>query len=84
MLGGANDLGVSIEILEIKGEKYLFSGWSLDIYASKNRAGLGIAKDIYDSDFFEVDVGLYASRRLKDFLDSKTEISVGFSAGWKF
>jgi len=75
-----------MEVLESSSKKLILDGWSLDVYGSRKRGGLGVAKDLYKNDVVEIDAGVYATKRLKDLLDSKIkpDISVGISGRWRF
>ena len=75
-----------MEVVESSSENVLLDGWSLDVYGSKKRGGLGIAKDIYKTDVVEIDAGVYATKRLTDLLDMKIkpDVSIGISGRWRF
>jgi len=72
--------------VESKHKKKILDGWSLDVYGSGKRCGLGVAKNILKKDLIEVDVGVYATKRLKDLLDFKIrpDIGIGLSGRWRF
>ena len=83
---GWRDAGISMELVESSSKKKILDGWSLDVYGSRKRGGLGIAKNILKKDLIEVDVGVYVTKRLKDLLDFKVKpnVSVGLSGKWRF
>lgn len=75
-----------MEVIESSSKHVLLDGWSVDIYGSKKRGGLGIAKDIYKNEVVEIDAGIYATKRLKNLLDLKIkpDVSIGISGRWRF
>ena len=74
-----------MEVHKSYSKNIFLDGWSLDIYGSRKRGGLGIAKDLYVNDFVEVDAGVYVTQRLKDLLKQqlKPEVSIGISGKWR-
>ena len=48
---------ISWEVFESKSDDWLKDGWSLDVVTTQNRSGIGIAKDLYESKDFEIDIG---------------------------
>lgn len=75
-----------MEVVESESDKWILDGWSLDLYGSKEKFGLGVAKDIYSNDWIEIDAGIYAVRSMVDFFKAgePTDIRVGFSGSWSF
>ena len=68
---------VAFELAETKGSKWITSGWSLDAVATRERAGLGVAKDLFASHGFEVDAGVYATQRYEDVFRGKLSPQLG-------
>lgn len=79
-------MGVSIEVLKSKSDKWIADGWSLDVFTGKKTAGLGIAKDLYKNDLFELDAGAYVVKDKADLLDfsKPVDFKIGFSGTWRF
>ena len=73
------DTGISIELIESTSRSWLLDGWSLDAYGSSRRCGLGVAKDIFETDLIQVDAGVYATKRLVDLV--KTHVTPDLSFG---
>ena len=87
-MGGSDgyETGLSIELFESKSDKWILNGWSADLFSSSKSAGIGIAKDIIKTDLFELDAGVYVTRKFKDFFDDRksTDVRVGLSGSWRF
>ena len=75
---------VAFELVETKGSKWATSGWSLDALATHERAGLGIAKDLFASHGFELDAGVYATQTYKDIFGGKLAPQVGIGVHVSF
>ena len=75
-----------MEVAETSSKNVLLDGWSLDVYGSKCRGGLGVSKDIFKNDKIEIDAGVFVTKRLKDLLDEKIrpDVSLGISGQWRF
>jgi len=72
------------ELYETKGENWLTSGWSLDLITTRNRGGLGIAKDIYKSDSMEVDLGAYVTQDYEELFQGNINPRLGIGMGMRF
>lgn len=85
-LKGDIEVGLSIELIESKSEKWLFDGWSVDAYGDKKNFGIGVAKDIYSNKFIEIDTGLYIKKEFNELLNMniKPDVCLGLSGTWKF
>jgi len=70
---------VAFELIESRGGSgtALRQGWSLDAVATRERAGLGVAKDLFASHGFEVDAGVYATQRYEDIFRGKLDPQLG-------
>lgn len=84
LLSGDVDVGISIELLESKSDKWILNGWSLDAYGSDNRLGVGVAKDLYENKLFEIDAGVYATKEFKNFFKNPINVNIGISGCYKF
>ena len=87
LIGSKVSQGVAMELVESKSNKWILNGWSIDGVGTGDSVGVGIAKDIVDTDLVAVDTGLYITRAITGFFDStkiKTLPKVGFSVKWKF
>jgi hypothetical protein len=75
-----------MEVVETHDENILLDGWSLDLYGSRNRGGLGVSKDIWKKGVVEVDAGVFVTKELKHLLDLKVkpELSLGVSVKGRF
>ena len=75
-----------MELVESKHKSVLLDWWSLDVYGSKKRCGVGVAKDLYKNERIEIDAGVYVTKRLKELLDFKVrpDVSLGLSGRWRF
>lgn len=76
------DRGMALELFEIGPGENLLDGLSLDLYASRKRAGIGIAKDIYKNTLIEIDAGVYVTDAFNNIIrrsfDPKMSIGVSF------
>ncbi len=68
---------VAFELAETKGSTWITSGWSLDAIATRERAGLGVAKDLFASHGFELDAGVYATERYEEIFRGKLSPQLG-------
>jgi len=86
LIGQQNDVGLSLELVESKHDKWILDGWSVDAFGGKKSIGMGVAKDLWSNDLVEVDAGVYVTRPFKDFFDKNTglNVSAGISAGFRF
>ncbi len=84
---GKFEAGICIELLESKSDRrWILDGWSLDAFGSRKSLGLGVAKDLYKNELIEIDAGVYVTKEMKKFFDTKfpVEVSVGLSGSWRF
>ena len=81
--GDAPQESVAFEIAKSKSKDRgglrtaLTSGWSLDAIATRDRAGLGVAKDLFASHGLELDAGIYATQRYEDIFRGKLGPQLG-------
>jgi hypothetical protein len=82
LVGSEVEVGASLEVVESKSKKWMLDGWSIDVFGGSKSIGVGVAKDLFDSEHIEVDAGVYATRPMKGLFDSgiKTEVRAGISA----
>ena len=64
----------------------MLDGWSLDLYKSRKRGGLGVSKDIFKNDKIEIDTGVFVTKRLHHLLNYKIrpDVAIGISGRWRF
>jgi hypothetical protein len=72
------------ELFETEGRDRLRSGWSLDAVATTARAGLGIARDIYEGRNLEIDLGGYVTQEYRGLLEGKLEPQLGVGLSIRF
>ena len=83
MSGDAPQESVAFEIAKTKGKgrggsrNALTSGWSFDTIATRDSAGLGIAKDLFASHGLELDAGIYATEGYEDIFRGRLNPQFG-------
>lgn len=81
---GVPEASVAFELAETRGDHWLTSGWSLDAITTTARAGLGIAKDIYEGRNLEIDLGGYVTQTYEGLLESKLAPDFGLGLNVRF
>lgn len=80
----APEESVALELVETKGTHWFTRGWSLDAIGTRERAGLGVAKDVLDSNPFELDAGIYATQPYDDIFRGKFNPRLGIGIHLRF
>lgn len=75
---------LAFELAETGGRSWLTSGWSLDAITTPERGGLGIAKDIYENDYLEVDLGGYVIQEYEGLFRGDLTPAVGVGLNVRF
>ena len=65
-------------------KNFVLDGWSLDAFGGRRRAGLGISKDIFKRDMFEIDVGIFVTQDVKDLLKGSLALKPSIGISGKF
>ena len=78
---GSPQESVAFELAKIKdrggSRTALNGGWSLDAIGTRERSGLGIAKDLFASHGFELDAGIYATQTYEDIFGGRWNPHLG-------
>ena len=69
--GGEIEPSLAWELVESKGDTWLTRGWSLDVITTRERGGLGVAKDLHKSELLEVDLGGYVTQDYEDLFGGR-------------
>jgi len=74
-----------LELLKSKSKKPILKGTSFDLYSSKKRGGVGISKDIIDTQIFDLDAGIYLTKTWDTMFSArKPELGAGISVRFMF
>ena len=74
---GVPEPSLALELFETKGKNWLASGWSLDAITTTDRVGLGIAKDLFEGDGIEVDLGAYVTQGYREMFQREFDPALG-------
>lgn len=74
-------MGCAIELVTTEHKNKILDGWSLDVFGGRRRAGLGISKDIFKKNMFEIDAGIFVTQDVYDLLEGNLALkpSIGIS-----
>ena len=82
--GGEVEPSLAWELLESRGKNWFTRGWSLDAITTRERGGLGIAKDLYKGDLLEADLGAYVTQDYGDLFEGRFEPRFGVGLNVSF
>jgi len=82
--GGEIEPSLAWELLESKGENWFTKGWSLDAITTRERGGVGIAKDLYKSELLEVDLGAYVTQEYESLFEGHFAPRAGIGLNVRF
>lgn len=84
--GGVPQESVAFELAGVRGRSHssLTAGWSLDAITTRDRAGLGIAKDLYVSRVLDLDAGVYATQSYEDIFRGRFSPQFGVGVHLSF
>jgi len=75
---------LAFELLESHGKRWIASGWSLDAITTMDRGGLGIAKDLFEGDGIEVDLGAYVTQDYQEMWQGEFDPALGVGLSVRF
>jgi len=81
---GVPEPSLALELFETKGKNWLASGWSLDAITTTDRGGLGIAKDMFENDGIEVDLGAYVTQGYREMFQGEFDPALGVGLSVRF
>lgn len=84
MTEGLQEPSMAWELWESKGDSWLTDGWSFDVITTDKRGGIGIAKDLYESEALSVDLGAYVTQDYEGLFqgDINPRIGMGMSVSF--
>jgi hypothetical protein len=84
MTEGEQEPYMAWELYESEGKSWLSDGWSFDVITTDKRGGIGIAKDIYESETLNVDLGAYVTQEYEGLFQGNIEpkFGMGLSVGF--